>query len=104
MGRIVKGYLVESNGRIYAGEYWTAVNDYYTICISYKGKLLSMNKGKFGDWLQLNHLLYDELIAIDSMPACFNPFDVGMDVEESTSDPTLGDGHLRLNMTNLHLR
>ena len=81
MGRIVKGYLVESNSYIYAGEYWTSANDYYTVCISYGDKLLSMDKGKFGDWLQLNHLLYDDLVVIDSMPACFDPFDVGMDAE-----------------------
>lgn len=81
MGRIVKGCLLRSESYTCVGEYWTAENDYYTVCISYGDKLLSMDKGWFGDWLQLNHLMYDELVAIDSMPACFDPFDVGMDVE-----------------------
>ena len=81
MGRIVKGYLVESNSYLCMGEYWTSMNDYYTICISYNDKLISMDKARFADWLQLNHLLYDELVATDSVPACFDPFDIGMDVE-----------------------
>lgn len=65
------------------GEYWTseAVADHNTVCVSCYGKLLSMDKAAFPDWLQLHSLLmWDEAPAAPYGPA-FDPFDVGMDVE-----------------------
>ena len=85
MTNIIKGNLLTSdrndNVMEKVGEYWTPEHEYYVVCISYMGQLLSMDKAWFRDWLQLNHLLYDELIAKEVWGSCFDPYDVGMDVE-----------------------
>ena len=64
------------------GEYWTSELDYYTVCISYCGELLSMDKGQFPDWLQLKHLLMDDVKPSRPTGPAFVPFDVGFDVPE----------------------
>ena len=80
MTNIIKGYILTSE-YVRAGEYWTPHNDYYVVCISYGEKLLTMDKTWFRDWLTRNHLMYDEMVAKEVWGSCFDPFDVGMDVE-----------------------
>lgn len=85
MVNIIKGNLLADDwgdGMLEkVGEYWTSMNDYYIICIQYMGKLITMEKAEFQDWLQIHNLLYDELIAKEVWGSRFDPYDIGMDVE-----------------------
>lgn len=64
------------------GEYWTseAVADHYTVCVSCYGKLWSMDKAEFPDWLRQHKLFMCDEAPV-YMGSAFDPFDVGMDVE-----------------------